>query len=109
MGGIFLVKYLSENNVPKKIKATFLVAAPFDNVGGLESLGTFKLPHSLARFASQSEHVYLIQSNDDPSVPIKNVKKYERALPGSKVLIFKNRGHFRTEHFPEIVKLIKSL
>lgn len=109
MGGIFLAKYLSENKFPRKIKATLLVAAPFDDVGGLESLGTFKLPRSLTKFANQSERVFLMQSDDDPSVPLNNVKKYQKAIPGSKVLVFNDRGHFRVEHFPELVKIIKSL
>ena len=29
LGGIFLVKYLAEEDFPKSVKATFLVAAPF--------------------------------------------------------------------------------
>jgi predicted alpha/beta-fold hydrolase len=31
LGGIFLAKYLSENKFPKKIRATFMICAPYDN------------------------------------------------------------------------------
>ena len=31
LGGIFLAKHLSENKFPKKILATYLICAPFDN------------------------------------------------------------------------------
>lgn len=107
MGGIFLAKYLSENIVPRLIVATILVAAPYDNSTGNESLGDFKLPQSLIKFAKQSKKIYLIQSEDDPSVPFDNLEKYKKGLPDAKTVIFKDRGHFRQETFPEIVKLIK--
>ena len=34
LGGIFLAKYFSENKVSKKIKATILIAAPYDEDKG---------------------------------------------------------------------------
>jgi predicted alpha/beta hydrolase family esterase len=109
MGGIFLAKYFSENIISNRIKATILVAAPFDTTGKKESLGDFRLPKSLKNFAKQSKSIYLIQSKDDPSVPFENVEKYQKALPNAKTLIFKNKGHFRLETFPEIIKLIKTI
>ena len=33
LGGVFLAKYLSEENISRKIKATFLIAPPFDSDG----------------------------------------------------------------------------
>jgi len=53
LGGIFLAKYLSENLFSKTIKATILVAAPFDNANSEESLVDFALPKSLGKFANQ--------------------------------------------------------
>jgi len=108
MGGIFLAKYLSENRFPKTILATILVAAPFNDEGG-ESLGDFNLPKSLAKFEKQSREIFLIYSTDDPSVPFSKLEKYKKALPNAKTLIFKDRGHFRLETFPEIAKLIKNI
>lgn len=108
MGGIFLAKYLSENRFPKTILATILVAAPFNEEGG-ESLGDFSLPKSLARFEKQSREIFLIYSTDDPSVPFSKLEKYKKALPNAKTLIFKDKGHFRQETFPEIVELIKNI
>ena len=43
LGGTFLVKYLSENLFPKKIKAIFLIAACFDDLPD-EPLLDFGLP-----------------------------------------------------------------
>ena len=47
LGGIFLAKYLSENNFPNKILATFLLAPPYDEDGNKYSLASFSLGSSL--------------------------------------------------------------
>lgn len=109
MGGIFLAKYLSENDISRKIKATILVAAPFDDEDSEESLGDFKLPLSLSKFTKQGGTIYLVQSKDDPVVPFAQLAKYKQALPEAKTLILNNGGHFKQETFPEIIELIKKL
>lgn len=111
LGGIFLAKYLSENSMLKKIKATILVAAPFDNEGSDESLTDFKLSPSFKnkKFAKQGGNIYLFYSKDDSVVSFKQADKYKKFLPKAKVLIFKNKKHFNQKSFPEIVKLIKSI
>jgi len=109
LGGIFLAKYLSENNISKKIKATIIVSAPFDDEKTGRSLADFKLSSSLTKFADQGGKIYLIQSKDDPEVPFENIEKYKKSLPEAETMIFGKRGHFLQEDFPEIIKLIKSL
>ncbi len=109
LGGIFLAKYLSETDFPKTIKATILVAAPFDDVGRKESLVSFRLPSSLEKFIKQGGTIYLVHSKDDPNVPFKQLEKYKQALPSAKTMIFNNREHFNQESFPEITQLIKRL
>lgn len=109
LGGMFLAKYLSESVYPKKIKATILVAAPFDEEGSEKSLADFKLQSSLFKFADQSKTIYLIQSEDDPVVPFEQIEKYKKALPNPKTMIFRDRKHFNQETFPEIVELIKKI
>jgi predicted alpha/beta hydrolase family esterase len=105
LGGIFLAKYLSENNFPITIKATILVSAPFAK----DYLIDFKLPSSLARFVQQGGIIYLIHSKDDEVVTFDHFEKYRQSLQNAKTKIFYNRGHFIQETFPEIVKLIRSL
>lgn len=112
LGGIFLAKYLSENIFPKKVVATILVAAPFDDaerIEGAESLACFALPPSLAKFAKQCDSIYLLHSQDDPVVPFTHLEKYKNALPNAKAIVFKDREHFNQETFPEIVDIIKSI
>ncbi len=107
LGGIFLAKYLSENKVNKKIRATILVAAVFDETG--ESLTNFRLPKSLDNFLNQSEKIYLIHSRDDQVVPFEAMGKYKKLLPKAEVITFEDRGHFNQEKFSEIVELIKKI
>lgn len=108
MGGIFLSKYLSENTFPKKIAATFLVAAPFDT-DGERKIVEFTLPESLKNFEAQGGNIFLYQSKDDPVVNFEELAKYQNALPNAKVQIFEDRQHFNQESFPEIVDAIKSI
>lgn len=109
LGGTFLAKYLSERRISVKVRATILVAAPFDDVDREESLADFKLPSSLKKFSEQVGLIYLFQSKDDPVVPFKQCEKYKKALPNAKPVILDGREHFNQETFPEIVKLIKKL
>lgn len=109
LGGIFLAKYLSKNQLPKKIQATFLVSAPYDDKNPEYSLGNFNLPKNLNKFIKQSNKIFLYHSKNDPIVSISNFNKYKKALPKAKSRIFKDRGHFNQTEFVELIKDIKSI
>jgi predicted alpha/beta hydrolase family esterase len=109
LGGIFLAKYLSENKFPKKIKGVFLVAAPYGDRDSGKPLSDFALPKNPGKFERQGGQVFLYHSKDDPIVPFADLDKYKKALPRAQAAVFKNRGHFGQEKFPEIVKDIKNL
>jgi len=108
LGGIFLAKYLSEKKVPIIIKAVILISAPYE---GLESeeLASFVLSGSLSKFNKQANKIVLIHSKDDVVVPLDHVYKYNKELSNSNIVLFNNKGHFKQEHFPELVNLIKNL
>ena len=108
MGGVFLAKYLSENNFPKRIKATLLVAPPYNRDEG-RPLVEFVLPSSLKKFVKQAGKIFIYHSKNDPIVDFKELSKYKKALPDAQIKIFKNRGHFSGGNFPEIIKDIKEL
>ncbi len=109
LGGIFLAKHLSENKVAKKILATFLVSAPFDDQDSDFSLASFSLPEDLGLFATQGGAMTLYYSTDDPVVPFADAEKYRTALPEAELKEFTDRGHFTDELFPEIVTDIKAV
>jgi predicted alpha/beta hydrolase family esterase len=52
----------------------------------------------------------LYHSTDDDTVPFSDLAKYEKALAGSKIRIFNDRGHiWRPESFKELEDDIRSL
>jgi predicted alpha/beta hydrolase family esterase len=104
MGGLFLVKYLTENKFPKNIGALYLVAAPHSLTGDIYQ---FQLKKNLQNVWTQCQNIHIFQSKDDPVVPFVEAERYQKAWPGAKIHIFKNRGHFNQEHFPELVREIK--
>lgn len=105
LGGLFLAKYLSENEFSLKIKAVILVAPPFSD----DYLGDFKITGSLEKFRKQADNIVLYQSKDDTCVSFSEHEKYVKELPEAEEIIFENRGHFTQKEFPEIVEKIKSL
>ncbi|MBM2817848.1 MAG: hypothetical protein HW401_438 [Parcubacteria group bacterium] len=109
LGGIFLAKYLSENDFHRRIQSVILIAAPFESMDVKESLGTFKLPLSLEKFEKQGGQIFLFNSEDDDVVSFSSCLKYQKVLPGAQVRIFKNRQHFNQKEFLELVELIKSI
>lgn len=108
LGGIFLTKYLSENRVPVHIKATLLVAAPY-NTPTEHPLGDFVLTALLQQFEEQAGSVILYHSADDFVVPFSNAERYAQALPNAELQRFENRGHFNDEAFPELEKDIQRI
>jgi len=109
LGGIFLAKYLSENDFPKKILATFLVSAPHNDKNTEYSLVDFNLSRSLEKFQQQGGRIFLYHSKNDPIVPFADFEKYRNDLPEARTIIFEDRGHFDQTEFPELVKDIKDL
>jgi len=108
LGSIFLAKYFSENEYPKKALAVLLVSTPYA-VKGEKGMADFILPSSLSKFSDQVKNIFLYHSVDDPIVSFSDLKKYKNALPSATLRIFKNRGHFITPKFPEIVREIKNI
>jgi hypothetical protein len=109
LGGIFLVKYLSENDFPKRIKATFLVSVPFDEEATEESLGDFNLPDNFEMFENQGGRIFFYHSEDDPCVSIQDLEKYRKSLPKANYRVFKNRGHFSGSEFNELLEDIRKV
>lgn len=109
LGGIFLAKYLSENNFPKKILSLHLVAAPYDTEVIKDSLADFALTKTVEGLSQQTDKIFLYQSKDDTAVAFADVEKYQRDLPLATLRTFEDRGHFTTEHFPELFEDLKAL
>jgi predicted alpha/beta hydrolase family esterase len=106
LGASFLVKYLSENNLPKKLKAVFLVSGVFDTDTDGYTLQSFSLPEKLDL---QTENIYLYHSKDDPVVPFSALENFAKIFPQAHTRIFEDRKHINQEEFPELVQDIQNL
>jgi len=106
LGGCFLVKYLSENTFPKKIRATILLAAPFDDES-IEDLTDFKLHDISDLFRKQAGKTVFFAGTDDPVVPFHETQKYKKRLPDAEYIVTPAPDHFVRAEFPEIVAKIK--
>ena len=107
LGGIFLAKYLSQNNIKYKISQLHLIAAPYDIENDVEQLNNFKItefPNKLIEKNISDIHIY--HSKDDDIVPFEESEKYHVQIPGSQLHVFEDRGHFLGEEFPELFKNI---
>ena len=105
LGGIFLAKYLSENNLRVKINKLILVAAPYEDES-IEDLADFKITKLSNRLSSQVDKIILIQGSDDPVVSMSDFNKYKTALPNAKSVILSAPDHFLRSDFPELIEII---
>lgn len=113
LGGVFLVRYLSESSFPINISQLHLVAAPFgdnnDESGDTEkyNLCDFNIKDDLSLLEKSADKIFLYHSEDDPTVPFRDLEKYSKKIPKAKKIVFEDRGHFNQAEFPELVKNLK--
>ena len=108
LGGIFLAKYLSENQFPHRIKATILVAAPYDDETA-EDLADFKIANVSDTFRSQAGKVIIYYGTDDPVIPTGEAEKYRAQLPDAEFYELLAPDHFVRTDFPEIAACLQRL
>jgi predicted alpha/beta hydrolase family esterase len=112
LGGIFLARYLNESLLPVKIRAFFLVAAPYfepSPKAGLKAHAGFSVRKNFQKLQSQTEHVFIYHSQDDKVVSPSHARKYKANLPQAELILFEDKGHFRQTHFSELVTAIQAL
>lgn len=94
LGGIFLTKYLSENNL--SVQNLHIVAAPS------QDCGDFSLPKDLSKIKQNCLNIHFYHSEDDQIVPFSDLEVYKKQLPEVKFFEFKDRGHFIKNNFLEL-------
>jgi len=112
LGGMFLAKYLSEEQFPLKIRGVHLVAAPCGDFSIESESGnncesfTFNMT-TLSEFNEKVKDIHIWQSTDDFVVPFEHSQMYKKALPSAEIHVFEDRNHFLQADFPELVACIK--
>lgn len=101
LGGSFLLKYLSEEQVTHKIAGLFLVATPFNTIKGFEA------PSDFSQF-ERLKNVFLYHSIDDVEVPYAHSLMYKDRLHAM-LKTYNDRGHyFKRSEFTDIAQDIRS-
>jgi predicted alpha/beta hydrolase family esterase len=109
---IFILKYLTENWFPKKIKQLHLVSALIDgqDLPPEESyIWDFAFDiQKISEIEKFCDKIFLYHSSDDFCVPFSQWERLHNFLPNAKFEIFEDRGHMIMEKFPELIQNIKS-
>lgn len=109
LGAIFLIKYLSENTISKKIAKTFIVAGAFDNTGMEEEpLYSFLNSGDISNLEKQAGKLFFYHSEDDLVVPFCHIDLFKKVLPHATYRIFKDKMHFHQDSIPGLVEDIKN-
>jgi len=108
LGGVFLAKYLSEHQFPRRIKGTILIAAPYDD-DTEEDLTDFKLNSLTETFIQQAGIVTFFFGSNDPVISQAEIGKYRNDIPSAAYHILPAPDHFMREAFPELTAVIKAL
>jgi uncharacterized protein len=109
-GGLFLIKYLLENDFPFTIKKLILVAAPFSLVTtGGEDGGDFNFATEMVGdLVNKAQNIDIFHSEDDFVVPFSEALRFKAAWPKAELITFTDRNHFLIPTFPELIASIKA-
>lgn len=109
-GGYFLLKYLSENSMPVRVKAVYFLAAPSkpDDFGGEDGGDFAPDPEKIPEIPNRAGEVYILHSKDDPVVPYEHAVHLKEMIPSAELLTFGDKNHFLLETFPEFIEHIRT-
>jgi len=108
LGAVFLAKILSEESMPFRIKATVLIAAPYDDESR-DDLAGFRITNLTDRLIRQAGRLVFFNGLDDPVISTEDLHKYQTAIPTAEFNIMSAPDHFVREEFPELVTLLKDM
>lgn len=110
LGGMFLTKYLSEQEVPFVVNKLVLLGAPcgkYDSPDG-NDCGNFQFePSVLSALAAKVEKILILHSNDDFVVPVEAAHQYKTHLPNAELVIYEDKNHFLSPKFPELLTILR--
>ena len=110
LGGMFLCKYLIEEEFLYPIKGLVLMAPPFEAIEGeADDCEEFAFDtDDLGILAQKVPKITFFHSQDDFVVPYEHALKYQAALPQSELVTFTDKNHFLIAEFPELISKIRS-
>lgn len=108
LGASMLLKFLSENEIPKKIDGIFLVSAPFWN-GDEDWMQGLSLQVNFENRLSKDVPLYFYHCRDDEEIPFAHLDLYRQKLPWAIFREIPTGGHQLNNDLTIVSKDIKSL
>jgi predicted alpha/beta hydrolase family esterase len=108
LGASLLLKYLSENKIPKKTAGLFLIATPFWS-GVAEWVQGLKLEQGFAENLPKNSPIFFYQCRDDDEIPFDHLASYRNELPGATFREIESGGHQLNNDLNLVAKDIKNL
>jgi predicted alpha/beta hydrolase family esterase len=108
LGASLLLKYLSENEIKKKIRAIFLISTPFWK-GNEDWKQGLKLHKNFPEKLPEKVPIFFYQCRDDEEVQFEDVLLYAQKLPHATVREIAKGGHQLNNDLTIVAKDIKSL
>ena len=107
-GASMLLKYLSENEVKKKIAGIFLISTPFWN-GDEDWKKGFKLQENFADRLPKEVSFFFYHCRDDEEVPFSHLASYKKKLTWAAFREIPRGGHQLDNDLTLVANDIKSL
>jgi predicted alpha/beta hydrolase family esterase len=108
IGGTILINALAETASKPKLRAIFLIAAPFVGKGGWPS-DDMNPPTDLGARLPRGVPVYIYHGLEDQTAPPSHSELYARAIPGARIHRLPDRDHQLNNDLTEVAETIKSL
>ena len=108
LGASMLLKFLTENPVPKNIQGVFLLATPFWS-GTEDWKQGLKLNEKFEENLPTDIPIFLYHAKDDEEVPFSHFNRYKKKIPKAIFRESKTGGHQFNNHLSLIIDDILSL
>jgi len=108
LGASMLLKYLSENEVTRKIAGIFLISTPYWS-GHEDWQEGLKLHENFSDKLPENVPIFLYHCRDDEEVPFDHLSHYAHKLPRATIREIGSGGHQLNNNLSLVAKDIKSL
>jgi predicted alpha/beta hydrolase family esterase len=111
LGSSFLLKYLAEEKIEKRIAGIFLMATPYWGGDGwrYEGYERIVLPEGFASELPSGAPIFLYHSRDDEIVPLAHLALYAEKLPQATIREVDGGGHQFNNKLSEVASDIANL
>lgn len=109
LGAMFLAKYLSQNNLPFRPKAVFLLAGAY-LLPNSEDKQDYEFRADLQKvrlLLDKTDNLFIYHSKDDFVVPYENGVALSQVIPEAQFVSFEDKNHFLIEEFPELLDRVR--